>query len=324
MLHCDDVGGAVMLVGGPQRLLLTNLSHFDDQIRNLRDGSEAAIHEARVAIRRLREPLVLVRSDEEHGHVSALDKRLNKVFKALGRTRDADIAQRLVQHVESRFALAPVALGHLRAAISRTQLEARRDLIRALEATDADTLVAAVEAARHREWWRRFARDRWRAQLRAHIQGRAADVRQAVHHAGGVYFRNRCHAARVAIKQFRYALELANALGMRDDADDFRPLRKAQNALGEAHDRQILIDQLDELTGDDALVPKREAAVVQQFLEAEIAGFHQKYMLMRAEVLELCAACLRPSRRLPVRAGAVAVAAVAIGTVVRFRKQIPA
>lgn len=55
-----------MLVGGPQRVLLTNLSQFDDQIRNLRDGDRQAIHEARVAVRRMREPLAVRHSSIEN------------------------------------------------------------------------------------------------------------------------------------------------------------------------------------------------------------------------------------------------------------------
>ena len=308
-----------MLVGGPQRLFLTNLSQFHDQLWNLRDGDEAAIHEARVAIRRLREPLALLRARYEESHVESLDKRLNRVFKALGRARDADIAQRLVHHVETRFPLVPVALGHLRMTIARKRLEARRDLIRTLESTEAHAFAAAFNAARQRELWRFLGHDPWRGHLSAHIRNRAAEVLQAVNHAGGVYFRNRSHTARVAIKQLRYALELANALGVRRDAGDFRALRKAQNALGEAHDRQLLIGDINELTANNALVPAQEAAILEQFLAAEIAAFHQKYMLMRAEVLEWCEESLRARRHLPVRAGAMAIAALAIGTAISYR-----
>ena len=99
-------------------------------------------------------------------------------------------------------------------------------------------------------------RSRWRCCDQPH---RMSPSTRSTDHAGGVYFRNRSHRARVAIKQFRYALELGDSLGVAAIAD-VRPLRKAQNALGAAHDRDVLLRQITELSDDDSVMAKRSTS----------------------------------------------------------------
>jgi CHAD domain-containing protein len=306
----------VILGSSPQRLLSAHLEQFLLQVPKLRDGDERAIHDARVSIRRLREPLALVRAGYEDDHLLALDGRIGKVFKALGRARDADIAQRLVQHIETRFPLAPGAISHVRATISRDQLNGRRRLVRALESTEAHTFGEAFDSARHHQRWRFLARTPWRDHLRTHIHNRANELVQALERAGGVYFRNRSHSARVSIKQLRYALELGDGLGVAHGLE-VQSLRKAQNALGEAHDRDVLVRRISDLADEGTLMPKQEAGLLEQFLAGEIGECHQRFLALRPNIHEVIAAILRPRRRLPVRAGAMAVAALAIGEVIR-------
>jgi CHAD domain-containing protein len=134
-----------------------------------------------------------------------------------------------------------------------------------------------------------------------------------------VYFRNRSHKARVSIKQLRYALELADALGVTRGVE-LRSLRKAQNALGEAHDRDILMRRISDLVDEQTLMPKQEATLLEQFLAGEIAEYHQRFVALRPEIHDVATGVVRPRRRLPVRAGAMAVAAIAIGEVIRRRR----
>lgn len=99
----------------------------------MRDGDEFAIHQTRVAIRRLRELLSLLRSDYDEDELAGLERRLSVAFDALGRVRDADTGQRLVEYVEARLPSAPITLSRLRAATGRRQLTERRRAIKALE-----------------------------------------------------------------------------------------------------------------------------------------------------------------------------------------------
>jgi CHAD domain-containing protein len=302
----------VLIAGAPQRLLQGNLATFLDQIPRLRDGDESAIHDARVAIRRMREPLALVRAAFEDDNLNMFDARLRKVFKALGRARDADIAQRLVQHIETRFSLAPTAVGHLRATIARDQLKGRRRIIRALEATEATAFGDAFNAARQRERWRFCSRTPWREHVRAHIHNRGIELLRALEHAGGVYFRKRSHGARIAIKKFRYALELAGALGVTTAIHKAKSLRKAQSALGEAHDRDVLIARIEDLADADDLLPKQEATLLEQFLAGEIAEHHQKFITLRPAIVDTALAVRRPERAVPLGIGVSVVTAAAV------------
>lgn len=285
--------------------------------------NEDAVHDSRVAIRRLREPLALIRAAHANDHLEVLDGRLDKAFKGLGQVRDADIAQQLVKHIEGRFSLAPTVIAHLRATISRDQADGRRRLIKLLESTDAASLGESFKAARHGEWSWFWARTHWREQLARHVHDRVSDVVRALEHGGGVYFPNRSHRARVAIKRLRYALELAGALGVETGANDPGALRKAQNALGKAHDRDVLLQRIDTLAEDEDAMPKREVTLTEQFLTAEIDEQHRKYVRLRPDILELCSALHRPPRRLPVRAGAVGLVALAVGAAMQVAKARP-
>lgn len=88
------------MFAGPRlsALLDDALKSFVAQVPGLRDGSDSAIHDARVAIRRLREAAALARVDFEEATFDDLERRLGRMFKVLGRARNADSAQNLVQH----------------------------------------------------------------------------------------------------------------------------------------------------------------------------------------------------------------------------------
>jgi CHAD domain-containing protein len=95
---------------GPSTLLVDRMRDFQGQLPAVFDGSEDAIHDARVALRRVSEALSLVRDDYDEHALAAIEARLSKAVRALGRVRDADCSQRLVQEVERRFPFAAATL----------------------------------------------------------------------------------------------------------------------------------------------------------------------------------------------------------------------
>jgi CHAD domain-containing protein len=295
----------------PQRIVTSSLQDFMNELPGLREGDERAIHQSRVAIRRLRESLALVRPECDDDEIDSIAGRLTEMFKALGRARDADTAQRLVQQVEARFPQAAGTLGQLRASLTRGQLVARRRMIKTMESADVDALPRQVAHAR-RPQRPLLHTNPWRERLRLHVACRATELVMAMERAGGVYFRRRSHNARVAVKQLRYALELAGDLGVHLNGEAVRSLRKAQDALGEAHDREVVIKRLRKLKAEGVVAQQSEAAAVEQFLDGEIGALHQKYLAVRPQLREVCAAAGKVRRQLPLRAGAVAIAAVAI------------
>jgi CHAD domain-containing protein len=83
----------------------------------------------------------------------------------------------------------------------------------------------------------------WRRTLRETLHERAHRAAEAIDHATGVYFPRRAHAARIAVKKLRYAMEIANQTRVADRSDAIRTLKKAQEVLGDRHDRQDLLER---------------------------------------------------------------------------------
>jgi CHAD domain-containing protein len=139
-----------------------------------------------------------------------------------------------------------------------------------------------------------------------------------------VYFPNGLHAARIALKKLRYALEIADATAIVHPREAIRDLKKMQDLLGELHDRQTLIAsfRLAKIPADGSSA-RDGLHVVVNLLEAEIGDLHARYLTRRDRLLEICndAERLRRTQRtsspLTVAAGAASAAgALAISSAV--------
>ncbi len=303
----------------PTALLQHSLQGLLAQLPALRDGQEEAIHDARVAIRRLLEAASVARRNYDDDSFTDIERRLTRFFKALGRARDADSAQRLVQHVESRFPLAPATLGQLRASVEHAQLRSRRKVVKALESLEIERIPGQLQAARKAQ--ARFRRDNsWRGRMRGHIAQRASNLREAIDHASGVYFPKRAHSVRVALKQFRYALELGMITGGDGAAHSRRPLRKVQTWLGDAHDREVLLERLHDLSAEDVTVNSQESAAVEQFLTSELAELHQRYLAARPAIVDACRSVTGTSRA-GMQTLSVVTAAIAIPALLELERR---
>ncbi len=248
-------------------------------------GRTRAIHQVRVASRRLSEllPALPIESDlRDH-----LAKDLRRVRRALGPLRELDVLIGLVgalttSHTEYTRALTAVtarleearrrASGRAaRRAIERRQLPAIKRL-----RTLSDNLHE--KAGSHDEQWSRM--------LDARVAQRARLAIKAIGKAGSDDDPTRLHAARLALKKLRYAVELAETASGVTATPDFRRLRRAQHLLGELHDRQLLVALLRR---SDAL-----GAAISQ-VERDCGGLHVQYTRSRALLLIAC-------RRLLIRA----------------------
>src|SRR5688572_24954819 len=93
----------------PSTLLWNSVDNLVDQLPLMKDGTQEGFHQARVAIRRTRDALALLRREAIAGDLDDIDRRLGRAFKTLGRVRDADIGYQLVDQLERRFPVAPLA-----------------------------------------------------------------------------------------------------------------------------------------------------------------------------------------------------------------------
>lgn len=275
----------------------------------LREGEEPAIHDARVATRRIRAALPLVRPQFTSNEFDDVSRIVRKTGRALGEVRDYDIMHRLLTELANRLPVAAATTAPVRSDVQHDRVRAVRRLIKVLDRMDLGSLRERIGrrgfGGRLRS---RGAPPRWRASLRAIVAWHAADLRTALDRSGGVYFPNRSHSVRLAAKKLRYAMEMADTTGLWRVPSALRHLKRAQDALGAVHDRQLLIDRLTR-TGESPAA-SQELATLRRLLEAEIEERHQKYVALRHQLVAICDA----ARRTP--SGSYARAWLAAGVVV--------
>jgi CHAD domain-containing protein len=210
--------------------------------REVKAGGDAdAIHDLRVATRRMQEALLMfapLLPEEPRERVRRRARRIRRRFADL---RDADVLARLVQHLaadaseEDRAAI--LALGRtlaanaarLRRAMARRSGGAPhvpgfrkrlRDLLESLAPSDRAALVRAG---------------------RTGLRERATELRLALARArrGAP---QPLHRARIAVKRWRYGLELAQAAKIASCAGEIETAEEIQDRLGSIHDLDVLID----------------------------------------------------------------------------------
>ena len=304
----------------PHRLFRTQIHTLRSSLPGVLDGRESHIHEARIATRRVREVLPLL-GDRKRERVEDLGSRFKRMGRSLGRVRDADVRIALLASLETRMPHAAPSLVVLRQVREKERLDLMRKLIKRLERLEAIRLIEMLDE--HLAFPGSFARvaragHAWRRDVRNTLLDRARLTSEAIHHATGVYFPNRTHSARIAIKKMRYAMEIAHETGAADRSSAIRELKKAQDLLGDLHDRQELIDSLTGTAtpGGSANGQPEEASqesLLKQVIDAECRDLHGRYLDRRAKVLEICLRESTPESRSRSRA-LVAAGAVALSS----------
>jgi CHAD domain-containing protein len=298
----------------------TLASLLDHQVSTLRarlegvyDGGADAVHDARVATRRIRELLALVPvvPGREGGEDTA--KGLKGIGRALGRVRDIDVQLTLITGLQDHTAQAAPALVIVRQDYESERLAKTRKLIKTLERLEVDRLLEAVAANHPAGLRKRLTSNGWRHQLDRLVAERARNAAAALVHATGVYFPKRAHMARIAVKQLRYAAEIAEATGLTAVQPALKALRKGQEILGDLHDRQALADTLQHYAKHDA-VKAAHVELAGQVLEREVMQLHAAYLARRAALRNACAevehAASRAWRATPVLVAGTAALAV--------------
>jgi len=270
------------------------------------EGDERAIHQARVATRRLREivPIVI---DVDTGRGARLRRRLKRLTSALGPVRELDVAlvllasraegdkatavEVLQEHLTERRR---AAFEHLREAVDPGR--ARRLLVRLAD------LVEDLNLASRRG--RGGLPTRERRRLARGVIDRARDLGIAVAEAGAILIVDRVHAVRIATKRLRYALELTGELRLARTASLVSSLRAMQDVLGQLHDLDVLRAEAAQLrTGlpPDSLVAEDLERLSDDFL-ADIRLLHARYLrgaralaALTDRVRDRIAPCLDPS-----------------------------
>ena len=278
------------------------------QVDDAYEGKVAAVHQARVASRRLREVVPVLGRGLDDIRLKPLRAALRDLTRALGPVRELDVALGMVDELQIEgpdagrlITVWRERLEHRRQAPERALRKAlgsgsRRDLDRDLEAFAAARAVSPDES--------------WREGLTRRLTARAQNLRDHIERTGTSYHPGPLHEIRIAVKKLRYVLEITAEIGLARLVRTLRTLKTAQESLGRLHDLDVLMTSLQSVPGAAPGKDLQHAgAAAVAAIEAESRVLHRRYLRSRAALLRITDTTL-----------ATVVAKVRTVRVVRHRK----
>lgn len=210
--------------------------------KRLKNGDDTeALHDARVALRRLRSVLRAYASCMEDAAPKRIRRRLRALGRATAAARDTEVQFAWVAGLERKTPPEQAACGWL-----QTRLGVRRDAAyRAMRSNFRSELAALEKDLRPRLAKAQRADRRgvaYGAATGRFLLAHVADLETRLRSIEGAGDRVGLHRARIAGKRLRYLLEPLR--GDRGVARVVARLRTLQDRLGEFHDAQLLRDRL--------------------------------------------------------------------------------
>ena len=276
-------------------------------IPGIRDGNVDAIHDARVATRRLRAALDVI-GDRDGGRFEEAAELVRRASRALGKARDIDVSLDLLADLERRATVGAHAITTSRTDLLRQRTAARRRMVKKLDSLHLQRVGTLLSASIPRVG----------QVIAARARERARDLIAAIDHASGVYFPKRAHAARIGIKKLRYLLEFSET----EDAETLKLLRKSQQTLGDIQDRQVLHEIVAAHRSSDASSDSEVDALL-GMLEAENSVLYERFLERRANLRAVCerVAANGHSTR-PASAALLTIGAITAGSIWGVRRAL--
>lgn len=282
----------------PVRILRQRLTTLLEALPAATSGDVMSVHRARVASRRLREVLPVLAEAAGSPALGRAGKEVRRITRALGPIRELDVALGHLKEIGPRSGVPAASLAHVERSLTAERLIRRRamlDVITPRSAARLKTQLGTSEAVHRREAMP--ASEVHSARRRA--ARRAVRLRAEIGRAGGLYDAVRLHAVRVATKKLRYALEVDRELARSRAVARINRLKRLQDALGEIHDFEILIEHTREvqaaLAGTDRPAATDLDALIRT-LEAQCRDGHATFVRDRASLLALCQQVIEAAR----------------------------
>jgi CHAD domain-containing protein len=253
------------------------------------EGDVTAVHRARVASRRLREVLAPMRGLLHDGAAEGARLEVRRVTRALGPVRELDVAIALFDELATRHALGAAARAAVLRAMTRDRDRAQRRMRGALTARRRERLGATL--ADLHDAAGPDAAARLLAAVNARVVRRGRRVRQALERAGALYVPERLHQVRIAVKQLRYALEVAGDLRRGRPSARVTQLRRIQDLLGRAHDLHVLAERVRQVQSAVVRMSRTTAAglgALADVLDDDCRTVHAAFMSRRHGLVTLC------------------------------------
>jgi CHAD domain-containing protein len=246
------------------------------------------IHQSRVASRRLRELVPALASPSQVREVRTLRRGLRDVTRLLGRSRELDVALGTLRDIEARTPGHAVAVEAVRAHVVREREDESRRVRDHVGGVDVDDLAAATLALAARNATPAAARACAR-RAASRLGRRTRQLETAVVHAGLFFAPGPLHAVRIALKKFRYALEVAERLGRFRLGGTLRRLKGLQDLLGDLHDLQVLGSLTRDVMAQSPASRRPALESLVTSIDEEIRSLHSRFVTEREGVVVLLA-----------------------------------
>lgn len=226
-------------------IVSTSLEHLLLNLPCARSGDHVeGIHQMRVAIRRLRSVLKMVRPVLESGREASLNDRLKALASELGPVRDLDVFHAVLLPAARPAVANELAFEKLDRLIGRMRSDAQARACAALTAPAFGALMIDLLEWTSLRTWRdqpkRKAAPKLFAPARKTVGGRLDKLHRHVRRRGRNFVSLESegrHELRIAIKQLRYAIDLLGGLYPKNRVTAYRrQLSALQDRLGNDND----------------------------------------------------------------------------------------
>jgi CHAD domain-containing protein len=263
---------------------------LDKHLAAALEGDGNAVHQARVATRRLREALPVVGAGLMPKRVKKLRNRMRKLGRLLGGVRERDVALGMLDQRQTNGVVASPAGDRVRLLLQHGREDARTTLTETLDEQKIARWMQDLELFDKELHTPDLPEDStWRVVLARRLLKRTEALHVAMNEAGTLFVSERLHAIRVAMKRVRYAVELASELGGRKLDAVLNELKAGQDTLGELHDIDVLMGYvnhaIESAPADQAVHASLEALLTK--LEAERHDLHARYLTHQPQLLAL-------------------------------------
>jgi len=274
----------------PSELIIRQrLSALSRTLPGARKGDVQAVHQARVATRRIREALPLVARGRTG---KSLKKSVRKLTRALGPVRELDVALMNLDQLRNSGDVSEAAIARLRQLITEERQRLGAEMVRLISHFNLEKFQKrAVEAVAHGPEPSGSRDPRRVAAALGRAARRAEGLRAAIENAAGIYLLDRLHQVRITVKKLRYALEIAQDLSGSRATARVRTLKRVQDLLGRMHDLEMLIARTRAVQGRSEASNLSLSADLDRLvrrLENECRRLHARYMNERKALLRIC------------------------------------
>jgi CHAD domain-containing protein len=254
-----------------------------------RKGEVQAVHQARVATRRIREALPLVARGRTG---KSLKKSVRKLTRALGPVRELDVALMNLDQLRNSGEVSEAAIARLRQLVTEERQRLGAEMVRLISHYNLPKFQKKAVEAAARGPEASGARDPRRiAAALGRAARRAEGLHAAIDNAAGIYLPDRLHRVRITVKKLRYALEIAQDLSGSRATARVRTLKRVQDLLGRMHDLEMLIARTRAVQGRAGapnLSLSSDLDRLVRRLENECRRLHARYMNERKALLRIC------------------------------------